>query len=159
MGRAYVPGSVAGMGEWLAAMPAAVARQRALLERLTAAVAAEPTTTALVLSCSLARGAGDEWSDIDAGVAVDARAWPGAVDDVVRIVRGLGEVVDLLVQRWPPGQRGDTRHVFAQYADGLQLSLVARPASEWKGRAPGEVVLHDPTGAFGGDRTPSVLRA
>ncbi|MFL6140005.1 MAG: hypothetical protein ACJ74O_19690 [Frankiaceae bacterium] len=82
-----------------------------------AVVAAEPATTALVLGCSLARGAGDRWSDVDA------------------------------------------RHLFAQYADGLQLSLVVRPAGEWQGRAPGEVVLHDPAGAFATDRVPAVLRA
>jgi hypothetical protein len=144
---------------WFASMPAAVGRQRGLLERLLAAVAAEPATTAFVLSCSLARGAGDAWSDVDAGVAVDDAYWPDAVAVVVRLVRDLGQVADVLVQHWPPGQPGDSTHVFAQYADGLQLSLVVRPASQWQGRAPGEMVLYDPGGAFTGDRTPAVLRA
>lgn len=144
-------------------MPAVVARQRDLLERLRAAVAADPAMTGLVLGCSLARGAGDAWSDVDAGLAVDGAAWPAVVDGVVRLVRALGEanggVADLLVQRWPDVRGGESRHVFAQYADGLQLSLVVRPAEAWQGRAPGEVVLHGSRGAFAATRTPSSLRA
>jgi len=52
---------------WLAAMPARVGGQRRLLESLIMAAEAAPAFRWLELGGSLARGAGDELSDIDAG--------------------------------------------------------------------------------------------
>jgi hypothetical protein len=52
---------------WLAAMPARVGGQRRLLESLIAAAEAAPAFRWLELGGSLARGAGDELSDIDDG--------------------------------------------------------------------------------------------
>jgi hypothetical protein len=144
-------------------MPDAVAAQRALLERLLAAAMTEPGVTGLTLGCSLARGAGDRWSDVDAGLAVDTATWPSVVDRVATMVGRLGEVADLLVQRWPEGGSSEAgsagRHVVVQYVAGLQLSLVVMPGERWRGRAPAEVVLYDADGSFAERRTPSVLAA
>jgi hypothetical protein len=144
---------------WLAGMPDAVARQRALLERLLAALGSEPALTGLTVGCSLARGAGDEWSDIDAGLAVDADAWPGVVGRALDVVRAVGEVVDLLDQPWSFGEHGTARHVFTQYADGTQLSLVVAPGAWWAGHAPGDVVLRDTDGTLAAERRPPSLTA
>jgi hypothetical protein len=144
---------------WLAGMPDAVARQRALLERLLVALGSEPALTGLTVGCSLARGAGDEWSDIDAGLAVDADAWPGVVGRALDVVRAVGDVVDVLDQPWPFGERGTARHVFTQYADGTQLSLVVAPGAWWAGHAPGDVVLRDTDRTLAPERRPRSLAA
>lgn len=144
---------------WLATMPAAVARQRALLERLLDALADRPAMTGLTVGCSLARGAGDAWSDVDAGLAVAEAAWPDAVTEVEDVVRAVGDVADLLSQPWPFGDKGAARHVFAQYADGLQLSLVVAPGAWWAGHAAVEVVLLDTDGSLAAERRPGSISA
>jgi len=140
-------------------MPEAVARQRALLTRLLDALDTRPAISGLTVGCSLARAAGDVWSDVDAGLAVAESAWPEVVADVEDVVRGLGELADLLVQPWPFGDKGEARHVFAQYADGLQLSLVVAPGTWWAGHAVGDVILRDTDGSLAVERRPRSMSA
>jgi len=73
---------------WLAAMPARVGGQRRLLESLIAAAEAAPAFRWLELGGSLARGAGDELSDIDAGLGNrdDAHHRPAGGGDLGRII-------------------------------------------------------------------------
>ncbi len=136
-----------------------LALQRALLRRLVAAVEQDPNWRFLALSCSVARGAGDADSDLDLALGVDDDAWPGALAAIPALVARIGDVVDMLRHRIP--EWGDRPHqrAFVQYADGVQIDLVAYPASTSKGRPPQTVVLYDPDGRLAQPWAPSVLHA
>lgn len=142
-------------------MPDAVCAQRDVLRRLLAAVEPDPTWRWVELSCSLARGAGDELSDVDAGIGVADDAWPAALSLVEPLVAGLGEVVDVLHHALPGWnvRENPHRHTFVQYADGVQLSLVAMPASSRPGLPPGAVALLDRDGRLATPITPGALTA
>lgn len=127
---------------WLATMPASVERQRRLLELLLDAIARDPTYRWLELGCSLARGVGDEWSDIDAGVGVGGDTeLAAAVDRTAVLVRTLAPVTDQV--RLPLGDApgSPATHVFTQYDHGLQLSLVEMPADARPGPPPDAVAF------------------
>ena len=134
-------------------MPAELDRQRRVLLGLLEAVEADGRFRALELQCSVARGAGDELSDLDAGLWVADDAWDGAVAAVPAVLRGLGELVDLLER-----PAVDTPYFFAQYEDGTQVDLLVLRASTAKGRVPTAVVLHDPDGLLAEPWTPASLR-
>ncbi|NUT54900.1 MAG: hypothetical protein HOQ03_02800, partial [Thermoleophilia bacterium] len=127
--------------DWIAQLPAALSRQAGLLARLLAAAEQDPRFRALELQCSVARGAGDQLSDLDAGLWAADDAWDGAVAAVPPLLRSLGEVVDVLEQPWL-----ERPYFFAQFADGTQLDLVVLRASGAKGRVPNAVVLLDRDG-------------
>jgi hypothetical protein len=74
---------------------------------------------------------------------------------VERLVRELGDVVDVLHQ--PFGT--DTTHTFAQYDDGLQLSLVVMPAGTRPGLPPRSVALMDKDSQLATAWRPKSLRA
>ncbi len=126
---------------WIAQLPAALARQAGLLERLLEAVEADERFRAFELQCSVARGAGDELSDLDAGLWAADETSQEAVGAVPELIRGVGETVDVLEQ--PEAERP---YFFAQYADGTQLDLVVQPASRARGRVPNAIVLLDRDG-------------
>lgn len=149
------------MTGFLDRMPPAVAAQRDLLGRLLAVLAADPVWRWLELSCSLARHAGDELSDVDCGAGVRDADWPAALSAVEPMVRGLGEVVDLLHHELEgvPQSRWVHRHTFVQYADGCQLSLVVAPASSRPGLPPNAVALLDKDGRLARPVEPAALRA
>lgn len=145
--------------DFLAGMPAKVAGQRKLLEHLLTSVEREPAYRWVELSCSLARGVGDELSDVDAGIGISDDGWPAGVDDVEALVRSLAEVVDVFRQRM--AGRGDEPvwHLFTQYADGRQLSLVAMPASWRRGLPPQAVALYDADATLAASYEPPSLAA
>ncbi|HEX5493534.1 MAG TPA: hypothetical protein VFX70_03035 [Mycobacteriales bacterium] len=149
------------MTGFLDRMPEAVRPQRDLLERLLAVLGPDPTWRWLELSCSLARGAGDALSDVDCGVGARDDDWPGVLSTVEGMVRGLGDVVDLLHHELEgvPQSRWVHRHTFVQYADGTQLSLVVTPASSRRGLPPGAVALMDKDGRLAGPVAPATLHA
>jgi len=126
---------------WIAELPAALARQAGLLERLLDDVEADERFRAFELQCSVARGAGDELSDLDAGLWVADEVSQEAVAAVPQLIRGAGETIDVLEQ--PDAARP---YFFAQYADGTQLDLVVQPAGRARGRVPNAVVLLDRDG-------------
>jgi predicted nucleotidyltransferase len=128
---------------WIAAMPPAVARQRALLESLLDAVTAEPALRYLELGCSLARGAGDERSDIDCAVGLADEHWADALRHGRRLADGLGPVADQSAQPMPGRDNEPCWHLFSLYRDGSQLSMVLSPASWRPGLPPGSVALYD----------------
>jgi hypothetical protein len=110
----------------------------------------------LELSGSLGRGAGDESSDVDAGIGVDDSAPLDRLrDKALLVVRGFAAVADALVQ--PYGERSS--HLVVQYADGRQLSLVVMPADDRPGLPPGAVALLDRTGQLATPWQPAVLHA
>ena len=100
----------------------------------------------LELAGSLGRGAGDDWSDVDAGCGVAAgQDLDAARDDALAAVREFGPVADTLVQSLAtPAEPAE--HVVVQYTDGRQLSLVVMPATQRRGLPPGAQVLLDRTG-------------
>lgn len=139
---------------WIAQLPEELTRQAGLLERLLDAVEADERFRAFELQCSVARGAGDELSDLDAGLWADDDSWNDAVAAVPGLIRGAGEAVDVLEQ---PG--AERPYFFAQYADGTQLDLVVLRASLAKGRVPNAVVLLDRDGLLREPYEPPSLRA
>lgn len=111
---------------------------------------ATPWVEWLELSGSLGRGAGDELSDVDAGIGV-SELEPLEVlrNRALTAVRQFAAVADDLVQPLGPGD-----HLVVQYADGRQLSLVVFPASFRQGLPPGATALVDRTGALAEPRRP-----
>ena len=92
-------------------MPAGLAAQQDLLRGLLAFSQADPDVKWLVMGCSLARGAGDRLSDIDAAVGVLDEQLPGALL--------LGEVGGQLDEE----QRGRCRRLW----DGSLSRTCVRP--------------------------------
>ena len=136
---------------------------RALLADLTAWATGTPWCDWLELAGSMARGADDEASDIDAGLGVepaddgqDAGAGLAARRDaVLAAVLGLAPVADSLVQ--PFGPRAD--HLVVQYADGRQLSLVVMPSEDRPGLPPGSRAVLDRSGRLSREHRPATWSA
>src|SRR5690242_14196625 len=128
---------------WIEELPAGLAAQQSLLRGLLAFSQADPDVKWLVVGCSLARGAGDWLSDIDAAVGVLDEQLPGAFPRVRSVVDGLGELVESFHHQLP-GLALTHERVFAQYADRSQLDLVVYPATVFAGSIPNVVVLYDP---------------
>jgi hypothetical protein len=128
---------------FVADLPPELAGQQAVLLRLLDAVQAWPEARWLVLSCSIARGAADAHSDIDLGLGLDEDAMPEALDGLLPFLHQGGEVLDALEHRLPRFEPRPHRHVFVQYASGVQVDITAAGASYLKGYPVGEVVLYD----------------
>lgn len=122
---------------WLAALPAQLAAQRQIMERLLSLCEARTGARLFLVGCSIGRGAADELSDVDCFIGCQ----PASIDEIVAAVRAalpeMGQFVDALVHPY----RGMTR-VVGQFAGCVQLDLVVGPVHQ--GRAPGEVILYDP---------------
>jgi hypothetical protein len=139
---------------WIDALPAELARQRRVLRRLLAFCEGEEDARWLAVSCSLARGAADAWSDVDAGLGVRDGRVAALTDAVLKHLADNAEIVDVLRQDFgPPDKRG--LRSFVQFADGAQLDLVLLPADSRPGRAPDEVVLCDKDGRLAEGFSPS----
>jgi hypothetical protein len=107
-----------------------------LVESLTLWARETPWVEWLELAGSLGRGAGDEHSDIDAGVGLlDG----GALDAVERAVTELAPTAAVLRQPFGP----ETTHLVCIYQGGRQLSLVVMPSATRTGLAPEAIALVD----------------
>lgn len=130
---------------WIDALPDPLRRQRRVIGRLLDWCEQTDDARWYVVSCSLARGAGDELSDVDAGIGVR----DGRVADLTGEVRAFlaqdSAIVDILGQPFGSADRPGVRS-FVQFADGTQLDLVLVAADSRPGRAPDEVVLCDKDG-------------
>lgn len=124
-----------------------------LVRQLRDWASATPWCRWLELGGSLGRGAGDELSDVDAGLGV-AVAPDQARESVLAAVTGFAPVAASFTQRL-----GGLDHVLVQYRDGRQLSLVLDPNPDRGGLPPGAQALLDRTGALAGDASPGVLAA
>ncbi len=137
---------------FLAGMPRAVGRQRDILSGMLDAVELEPALRWFELACSLARGTGDELSDIDCGVGVADERFGDALALGATLTAIGGPVRDQMRQEFPRPPRQTTDpgltswHLHTLYTDGAQLSLVLMPASWRAGAPPGSVVLYDEDG-------------
>lgn len=145
---------------WLAALEARPPRHARILRALVDAGERDDRVRTVMVGCSIGRGVADELSDIDAHVMVADDAWPAVVDDVERVANAAGEPMEVLVHRLDGVSRDTHRHVFVQYCDGVQLSLVVQPlaAQTRRGRAADVVVLHDPDDHLGVVVEPSSSR-
>jgi hypothetical protein len=136
--------------DFIAGLPARLGVQKRLLEGVLTAVEADDRWEWLELGCSVAAGRGDELSDLDMGLGFVDEA---AVSTVDTILRGLGDVIDVSDQPY-----NGMRRWWVQYADGGQIDLVAMPAADRRGLAPGSVALLDRAGRLSVPYEPSVLR-
>jgi hypothetical protein len=153
------PAAIASGQAWLARMPGPVAAQRVLLQHLLDAAEAEPAFRWLELGGSLARDAGDELSDIDAGLGIADADWPAAVSLVEETIRQAGPAADAFRQPFPGKDGGSGWHLFTLYESGLQLSLVVLPSSWRLGLPPLAVALYDADGQLARPWTPDAATA
>jgi hypothetical protein len=138
-------GAEAGGRDWVAALPAELDGQRAVLSRLLDYCAADPRVRWLVIGCSLGRAAADRLSDLDLGAGVTAADFDAARAGLRGAVDGLGDLVESFEHQLP-GVTGPHTRIFAQYADRVQVDLVVMADSVDAGSIPNVVVLHDPGG-------------
>jgi len=133
--------------DWVAALPPELANQKAILSRFLDLCQADERIRWLSISCSVARGAADELSDLDMGVGVTAPEGEqeAAFERMHQDVAGLADLVDSFAHQLPgvPFPHG---RVCAQYADRCQLDLVVAPAAGALTRARDIVTLYDPDG-------------
>src|SRR5215470_2811150 len=119
--------------DFLKAMPPTLARQREILSRMLNIVELEPALRWFELGCSLARGGGDELSDIDCGVGIDDQRWKDALTMGALLATAGGQISDGLRQVFPSesalssanGSRETGKtcwRIVTLYDDGAQLS-------------------------------------
>lgn len=130
--------------EWIDAL--ALPRHAALPRALVEYGAADPAVRFIELCCSVARGAGDELSDLDLGIGIADEEWPMALDRVPTALGRLGPLADLLDHEIASWAGVPHRRYFAQYEDGAQIDLVVMPASRRDGMPEASVALYDPDG-------------
>ncbi len=146
------------MDHWLDALPQVLGAQALVLRRLLAGVRKDSRWQFLEVSCSVARGAGDRYSDLDLGLGARAEAWPDCLQSIDPLVSPLGEVVDILHHR--VAEWGDRPHqrTFVQYRNGVQLDLVTFPTPPSVGLSPQSIALHDPDGLLRQTVTPDIMQ-
>jgi hypothetical protein len=113
-----------------------------MLLRLLHAVESDRRYSWLELGCSMASERGDALSDLDVGLGVVSEAWPQIEHDLPAFMESFGEVVDALYHNLPEVR--DLTHLRAsvQYANGIQVDLVALPAHVSSGRPSEKVVFY-----------------
>jgi hypothetical protein len=118
----------------------------ALLGAIRDLCRSDPRLRTLEIQCSVARGAGDRYSDLDIGIGVTDDDFEAVIDELPDRLRRLGETIEVLVHRIAAWGERPHRRIFVQFADGRQIDLVVVPSGTIRGRVPGAVVLHDPDG-------------
>lgn len=110
----------------------------AIIEAIGRGVARDERWRFFSVSCSLGRGNGDVFSDIDAGIGMFAELPVDELErDALALVASAGNLVDALVHHWP-GLGQNDRRIAAEYRSGVQLDLTFTPASIRSGRLPDE---------------------
>jgi hypothetical protein len=141
---------VVSVREWLDALEGRLPLHAQLLRRLIDQAGDDERIRVVMVGCSIGRGAGDVWSDLDVNVSVETAAWEQFVPDIEPMVRALDEAQPVLLMQHRLEELGDRPHVrvLAEMANGVQLDLTAVPLSGWSrhGRAPDVVALYDPDG-------------
>src|SRR4051812_9059911 len=122
-----------------------------LVRQLGAWASDTPWVRWLELGGSLGRGAGDEMSDVDAGIGISV-APAAARDAALAAARGFAPVAASFVQ-----QLGGLDHLMVQYRDGRQLSLVLDPRPDRGGLPPGSKAMFDRTGELAAPGNPGPL--
>jgi hypothetical protein len=130
--------------EWIAGMDDSVVKQQRLLKSFLEHIASQDIYGWLILSCSLARQAGDKLSDIDVALGIDDDIWVKGLDNLKNLAKGLGPVSDMLEHTLPDELGRQTKHLIVVFQDSLQLSLLTMPSSWIPGQRPMAVTLYDP---------------
>ena len=130
---------------WIDDLPAELSRQRRVLAKLLAFAESTDNVRSFAVSCSLARGAADELSDVDAALGVREGAVESVTDAVQAYLTQDADATGLLAHRFGRPDQPALR-TFVQFADSTQLDLVVLLAASRPGRTPDEVVLYDPDG-------------
>lgn len=143
--------------DWLATLT--LHGHATVLRRLVTEAESQPAFRFIELCCSVARGAGDDLSDLDLALGVADEAWPDALPAVASTLADIGELVDLLEHRIAAWGDRPHRRFFAQYRDGVQVDLVALPASGRPGMPLGSIALYDPDDRLVTTLTSSLERA
>ncbi|RRR99684.1 hypothetical protein [Glycomyces terrestris] len=103
------------------------------------------------LGGSLGRGAGDELSDVDAGIGVtDLAEDDPRIGEALTAISGFAPVAATLRQRL-----GDLVHLVCVYRDGRQLSLVVFDAAARAGLPPQSTATVDKTGRLAAPLDPA----
>jgi len=125
---------------WIDRLPDVLQQQADVLARLYDIALGDLRIRAFSLAGSIARGQGDSLSDLDTRVWIADDGFDEAINELPAIARAVGETLDILFET--PG----SPFLFIQYADGVQVELLAvrtSAISEGVGR---EVVLFDRDG-------------
>lgn len=130
-------------------------RQRRAIEQLTLWCKEQRGVSSLSVGCSLGRGAGDELSDVDAAIGVMTVPGREGEVDLHRVERALvaalpdlGDLVDVMRDGATTSEFA-IRHVFAQYADRMQLDLAVVAEADVRDgdAAPDFVTVYSAVGA------------
>ncbi len=132
------------MQSWLDSLPSELEAHQVFLQELLTRVEMDKRWEWLELGCSLAEGRADAFSDLDLGLGVTDSGWPQSLDDLEEMLRSLDSVIGLLRHKIPGWADKDHERFFVQYASGLQIDLVAVPATKPKGKQPESLMLYDP---------------
>ena len=147
------------MSDWLDDLRRRLPRHAELIDAIVAICAGDDRIEVLELQCSIARGAGDELSDLDMGLTVRDADWEAVAVELPDRLRLISETVDLLDHTMAEWGTRRHRRIFVQFADGRQLDLVVQPTSNLVGRVPGAIVLYDPGGRLAAERRPASMQA
>lgn len=129
---------------WIERLPDEMAGQRMLMRGLLDFCAGEQSVRWLVIGCSVARGAGDELSDLDLAIGVRDNEFERAIPTIRTAVEALGDLVESYQHKLPSVTSAHVR-IFAQYADRCQVDLMVFPASVVSAEPFARVVaLYDP---------------
>jgi hypothetical protein len=128
---------------WVEQLPDEMAGQRMLLRGLLSFCEADESIRWLVIGCSVARGAGDQLSDLDMAIGVRDDAFTAAIPEIHQAVDGLGDLIESHQHQLPAVTAAHVR-IFAQYSDRCQLDLMVFPASRSSQPVAGAVALYDP---------------
>ena len=147
------------METWLAALRVRLPRHAALVDALLAICRDDPRIRVLQLQASIARGGGDEMSDLDLVIGVRDADWETVADALPARLGEIADVVDQVSHSIPEWGTHPHRRIFVQYGDGRQIDLVVQPASAVSGLVPGAIVLHDPDRRLATPRLPRLASA
>jgi hypothetical protein len=125
---------------WIESLPSDLRKQANVLARLFDLAYGDSRIRAFSLRGSVARGKGDALSDLDTRVWIRDEEFDDAVSVLPLIARGAGDTLDILFEA--PG----TPFLFVEYADGVQVELLAVRASAVSDGLQPQIVLFDRDG-------------
>jgi hypothetical protein len=144
---------------WLDRLAAGLPRHAEVLHRLVVRARQDPRVVQVSVGCSVGRDAGDELSDLDCELSLEADAWPSGLELVEPLVRSAGDAVEILHHQWSGAAAGPNRRTAVIYAGGVQLDLMVWPVTAWSGMHPPDtVVLHATRQVFDRPWDPSRAR-
>jgi hypothetical protein len=125
---------------WIERLPDDLRKQANVLARLFDLVHGDLRIRAFSLRGSVARGKGDALSDLDTRVWIRDDEFDDAIGALPVIARAVGETLDILFET--PG----SPFLFIEYADGVQVELLAVRASAISDGLQPQIVLFDRDG-------------